>query len=296
MAFGKKKTDAPVDDIELLEVEIRRHEAAAAASAQRVDEIEFERRDALLADNLEGALALKVLADREEMIIERCALLLPDLRRRFAAAREEARERNFQQLLGEYTPEAQEYVETAEHLLALAHKIAGIVSRAGSIGCEHRALSEMPTAPALAGPDAAIVVSSEILARWKIALAGQTGAASTYREPRVKNSPTAGVYTEFGATIARPPAPRRVLDADGRINPPAASRQPLRPDRSCGDGEREVIVLRSGIEIGGRRLVAGDRLIVDETTAAAQARAGAVDIVPSPPPLADQSISRDAAQ
>jgi hypothetical protein len=268
-------TGQPVDDVAALAAELEAEKERAAEACARLDWLKLERKT---ADSFEAARALDEEVAKAQWTIERADAVLPHLEGRLKAARAEhqaAALARHQAILRKRYPKFRAALQEAvEQQAAVIQEREAAVAELG----EHLVQTHVPNL-VFAG-----FLFRDLLAIWTAEndrIFSERVAKPAIVAPRPAPAPVPAKPAEpaafgFGWT-RRQPGDEPVAAPEP---PPRPKRVPRRDANPADGSERQVVLLRTGLELpDGTQGVAGDVVTVPADRAAELLRSGAADFI-----------------
>lgn len=266
---------APIDQLAAIEARLEAEKENAAAAARELEQLEQQRR---LADDYDAARALDESIARARWTIERSEALIPALEgERDAALAERRREQlaRHKAVISKLYPRLRRAIEAA-----VAVQVEAIAARQAAIADlgEGLVVANIPTVTfgGLLLPD--------LVERWAAELDRAFAAPQSTPAP-AKAPPALARPKPINTGRGRPVGP------DPPPSAPRAKRL-LRRDSAAGEGERLIMFLRSGVEVGGFQSLAGDVVTLPIETAKELVKSGAAEFTDrsTPAPTSEQSV------
>jgi len=265
-------TGQPADDVAALTAEIEAEKAKASEACAKLEWLQLERKT---ADSFESARALDEQIAEARWTIERADAILPHLEGRLRAARAE---KQAEALARHQAILRKRYPKFRAALQAAVEQQSEVIREREAANAElgeHLAQIHLPHI-AYAG-----FLYRDLVALW------------TGQNDRIFSDPL-----PKPAVVAPRPAPAPAADepkfgfgwtrfGPGET-PPAPPEPPARPKRvprrdpaPTESSQRQVQILRTGIEIDGTQAIAGDVMTIDAAQAAQLVKIGAAEFAAS---------------
>jgi hypothetical protein len=252
---GGKPAKRPIADVEK---DLQRLGGARADAREAVARAMRERDRLLLVNGSDKQIAeLDLAADKARLVLERCERAEPLLLAELQGLRTEARQARWSELRLKYDAEARAYagalrmaVEKQAEMIAL-----GDTARREGFETESNATFTPP----------ARLVSNDALNDYEAALDRQADAQVATAPPAI-------------AAKAIPKAALKLAAVPRSAPPPAVKPPRQRIIEEAGEGRKQYVVVRNGIEVGSRQLAVNDVVALEPAAAEPLLRSGSIDL------------------
>ena len=284
-----KKLNGHAAEAPSLVVALTELEQARAGTLAEIEQLNQNRRQALLDDESDAVLdKIERALDRANIRLEKINVAEGPLRDQLAVANATERTRRWNVHLAAYRGAAAEFLSAARNVAARHDDIVAAMNEARREGFEREVASFMPPTPNVGG---GALCATELLDNFERALNPVARSAGVAPVVGVRHYFGRDGYNAFDTPPAAPPRPPRpslqhavsidplrgqeFSSSAGRVHAPKLPNDdaPLAPD------EARVVVLRGGFEAPDGQSHVGRRVRLNKDAALQAARSGVVEIL-----------------
>ena len=284
-----KKLNGHAAEAPSLSAALTELEGARTATLKEIEELNQNRRQALLDDESDSVLdKIERSLDRANIRLEKINLAEGPLRDQLAVANATERARRWNVHLAAYRGAAAEFISAARNVAERHAEVISAMNAARREGFEREMATSMPSTPNVGG---GALCSTELIDTFERTLNPASRSPGTAPPIGIRHYAGRDGYNAFGSpstTPPRPPSPslqhaisidpmmaRELSSNAGRGH---AAKLP-NDDAPLGVDELRVVVLRGGFETAHGQSQVGRRVRLNKDAALQAARSGVVDII-----------------
>ena len=288
-----KKLNGHAAEAPSLAMALAELEQARAGTLAEIEELNQNRRQALLDDESDAVLdKIERSLDRANVRLEKINVAEGPLRDELAVANATERARRWGTHLAAYRAAAAEFLSAARNVAERHADVIAAMTAARREGFEREMAVCMPSTPNVGG---GALCATELLDNFERALNPVARSAGVAPQIGVRYYAGRDGYNAFGSPPPTPPrTPRPTLQHAVSIDPMTAAEfsssagrvhAPKLPndDAPLGADEMRVVVLRAGFEAADGQSQVGRRVRLNKDAALQAARSGVVDIIEGAP-------------